>query len=210
MKFVIRLSLIIPLALGLYSFSKAENLFGRGAPQTILPKLYALDALEIQGGQMGEIKACRKSIQEYAHKLFVDHSAHQAMVVMQAERTRADYRNVIWSSAEARIVKTMQDTMAYFQESARGDDFDSDFLVAMRDGHAHAISLVQAAMTSENDQPLRTFLKQTLITMQSHYTEARRLLKLLEKNGGQDDDKSDESDCRGQQNGGDQGQVFFQ
>ena len=201
MKLMSRLFLLLSM-LGVCTFSQAQGLQGRGAPETILPKLYALDGMEIHAGQMGGFKACRKKIQTYADKIAAAHTSHQQAVIDLANQHRADYRNVSWSTAEARIVASMQAKMTELERRARGDDFDSEFLVFMRDGHASAIQLVKASMTSENGPDLRTFLNQTLAAMTSHYKEARQLLVDLEKNG--DDDLDDDQDCSGDQDNGDQ------
>lgn len=198
---VLKVILTYVITLGFASSAFALTTLGQGAPRTVLPKLYFLDNLKIQAGELGIQKACDARVKSYAQMLKVEHTNHRLQVEAQARSRNIHHARVKLTQGETAQVQKMQKSLVELK-AINNCDFDSDYLFVMIDAHTFVMSVTRAAMTRENDRSLRTFLNSTYTASRAHREQARALLNNLEKDGGQEDSDQDQDD--GQQDG-DQG-----
>jgi predicted outer membrane protein len=147
-----------------------------GEAQSVLPKMYKLDQMEMQAGRLGYSRACRGDVQQFSRMLERDHRAHAAQVVEMARIQRVDLDRVEASQWEASNIARLRQAMARVM-SIRDCTFDVEYLKVMRDAHAFAIQAARRSMTARNSGEIRRFIQTTLVSLRRHYATANQLLK---------------------------------
>ncbi len=192
-KNVLKVILSYVMTLGFATSALALTTLGQGAPRTVLPKLYFLDNLEIEAGELGIQKACDARVKSYARMLKVEHTNHRLQVESQARSRNIYHARVRLTQAETAEVQKIQRSLIELR-AMNNCDFDSDYLFAMIDAHTFVMSVTRAAMTRENDRSLRSFLNGTLASLRAHREQARVLLNTLEKDGSEEEDGDQDQD----------------
>ena len=137
-----------------------------------MKRLHAINQHEISAGKMAEASGSTQAVRDFGTTLVRDHEAADKNLLAYAKKASIDP-----NAMPPRLAHEMAAENARMDRirALTGQSFDLEFARAMRDGHATAIALVEAARHSVADPDLRTLLGGLLPTLRQHYQTAATL-----------------------------------
>ena len=130
------------------------------------------DLAEVQAGKLGASKASSDEVKKFAQHMVDDHGKH-----LEELRTMAKSKNMKLPNAPD---KKHQDAMKKL-ESAKGPDFDRQFMTMMVKDHQDALKLVQGTAKNAKDAELKADAEKTSKVIQEHLDEAKKIAASLKK-----------------------------
>lgn len=140
------------------------------ASSTFLVKAADGGMTEVRLGELAQQKATNKQVKEYGTMLIHDHSAANDKV-----KALAAQRNVTLPDAPGNEHQESIDKLA----KRTGKDFDKAFMDAMTSDHEKDISMFKDASNKVNDADVKSFVDNTLPTLQMHLDSAKAIRKSL-------------------------------
>lgn len=125
---------------------------------------------EVRLGELAQQKATNQQVKDYGTMLIHDHSAANDKV-----KALAAQRNVTLPTAPGNEHQESIDKLA----KRTGKDFDKAFIDAMVDDHEKDISMFKDASNKVNDADVKSFVDNTLPTLQMHLDHAKTIQKSL-------------------------------
>lgn len=140
------------------------------ASSTFLVKAADGGMTEVRLGELAQQKATNKQVKDYGSMLIHDHSAANDKV-----KALAAQRNVTLPDAPGNEHQELIDKLA----KRTGKDFDKSFMDAMTNDHEKDISMFKDASDKINDADVKSFVDNTLPTLQMHLDSAKAIRKSL-------------------------------
>ena len=125
---------------------------------------------EVRLGELAQQKATNKKVKEYGTMLIHDHSGANDKV-----KALAAQRNVTLPDAPGNSNQETIDKLA----KRTGNDFDKAFMDAMETDHKNDIDMFKEASNKVNDADVKSFVDNTLPTLQMHLDSAKAIRKML-------------------------------
>ena len=125
---------------------------------------------EVRLGELAQQKATNKMVKDYGTMLIHDHSAANDKV-----KALAAQRNVTLPDGPGNTNQETIDKLA----KRNGKDFDKTFMEAMQGDHEKAIDMFKDASNKVNDADVKTFVDNTIPTLQMHLDSAKTIRKSL-------------------------------
>jgi putative membrane protein len=125
---------------------------------------------EVRLGELAQQKASSKMVKDYGTMLIHDHSAANDKV-----KALAAQRNVTLPDGPGNENQESIDNLA----KRTGKDFDKAFMDAMQRDHEKDIDMFKDASNKVNDADVKTFVNNTLPTLQMHLDSAKAIRKSL-------------------------------
>lgn len=184
--FATGLFIVLSMMAGFSNSASAQDNIDPGAPQSFLPKMSALDQMEIQAGTFGNTKACDVDVKAYGQQLVTEHTAHLSQVQTMAGTANVDLAQVTFTEAESKRFQELQAEMTRIQQIP-DCSFDAEFLEAMAEAHAFAIEVVDKAhddvAEDEGNDEMEGFLESTQAALETHHERAEELMAELDEDG---------------------------
>jgi putative membrane protein len=144
----------------------------KGSAHTLW-KLHQVNQTEIKAGDLAKNNARSAAVKSYGELLVKDHTAADEKVKASAKKLNVDLDQPPPASDKAEVDETKSKLDAL--RSAKGADFDSQFIKAMVDGHKKAIALVTSARADPAQKDIRPLLGEVLPTLRHHLQLAQQL-----------------------------------
>jgi putative membrane protein len=125
---------------------------------------------EVRLGELAQQKASNKMVKDYGTMLIHDHSAANDKV-----KALAAQRNVTLPDGPGNDNQEKIDKLA----KRTGKDFDKAFMDAMQSDHKKDIDMFKDASGKVNDADIKSFVDNTLPTLQMHLDSANAIRKAL-------------------------------
>jgi putative membrane protein len=125
---------------------------------------------EVKAGQIASEKAKDARVKNFAAMMVHDHSAANDQV-----RNLASQRNVTLPAAVSDANQKATDDLG----KKTGSDFDKSFMNMMVKDHNNAIDMFKKAADKVNDTEVKSFINNTLPTLQMHLDSAKAVQKRL-------------------------------
>ena len=130
------------------------------------------DIAEVAAGKLGASKASSDEVKKFAQHMVDDHGKH-----LNELRSMAKSKNMTLPTAPD---KKHQDAMKKL-ESAKGEDFDRQFMAMMVKDHQDALKLAQDTAKNAQDPDLKADAEKTSKVIQQHLDEAKKIASSLKK-----------------------------
>jgi putative membrane protein len=125
---------------------------------------------EVRLGELAQQKATSKMVKDYGTMLIHDHSAANDKV-----KALAAQRNVTLPDGPGNENQESIDKLA----KRTGKDFDKSFMDAMQRDHEKVIDMFKDASNKVNDPDVKSFVDNTLPTLQMHLDSAKAIRKSI-------------------------------
>jgi putative membrane protein len=125
---------------------------------------------EVRLGELAQQKASNKMVKDYGTMLIHDHSAANDKV-----KALAAQRNVTLPDGPGNDNQEKIDKLA----KRTGKDFDKAFMDAMQSDHKKDIDMFKDASGKVNDADIKSFVDNTIPTLQMHLDSANAIRKAL-------------------------------
>jgi|KBSSwiStaDraftv2_1062776.scaffolds.fasta_scaffold476682_1 putative membrane protein len=125
---------------------------------------------EVRLGELAQQKATSKMVKDYGAMLIHDHSAANDKV-----KALAAQRNVTLPDGPGNEHQEAIDKLS----KRTGKDFDKTFMDAMQRDHEKDIDMFKDASNKVNDADVKSFVDNTLPTLQMHLDSAKAIRKML-------------------------------
>jgi putative membrane protein len=125
---------------------------------------------EVRLGELAQQKATDRKVKDYGTMLIHDHSGANDKV-----KALAAQRNVTLPDAPGNTNQETIDKLA----KRTGKDFDKAFMDAMQKDHEKDIDMFKDASNKVNDADVKSFVDNTLPTLQMHLDSAKAIRKSL-------------------------------
>jgi putative membrane protein len=123
---------------------------------------------EVKVAQLGAQKATRAEVKALAETMIKDHTALNTELQSLAGNKGAQLSSVI-APKGADTVKDL--------EKFSGEEFDKQFLEAMKDGHEKSVKNFKDASENAKDPDVKAFASKNLPTIEGHLEHIKRLQK---------------------------------
>lgn len=123
---------------------------------------------EVKISELGAQKATRAEVKALAETMIKDHTALNEELKALAGNKGAQLSSVI-APKGADMVKDL--------EKYSGDEFDKEFLEALKDGHEKSVKNFKDAAENATDGDVKAFASKNLPTIEGHLEHIKRLQK---------------------------------
>lgn len=125
---------------------------------------------EVELGKLGEQRATQKSVKDFAAMMVKDHTAANSEVTALAARLNVTLP-ATYAEEHKKTAKDLGDKSA--------KDFDKDFMDAMISNHKKVIDKFKDASDDDMNAEVKTFINNTIPTLQAHLDAAEAIRKTL-------------------------------
>jgi putative membrane protein len=125
---------------------------------------------EVKAAEIASTKSTNKAITDFAAMMKTDHGAANNEVIALAQK-----RNVTLPTSVGDDKQKELDDMA----KMNGKDFDKDYVKAMVKGHEETVDMFKKASDKVKDSEVKTFIDNTLPTLQKHLDAIKKIQKNL-------------------------------
>ena len=130
------------------------------------------DMAEVAAGKLGAGKASSEEVKKFAQHMVDDHGKH-----LNELRSMAKSKGMTLPTAPD---KKHQDAMKKL-ESAKGADFDRQFMTMMVKDHQDALKLAQDTAKNAKDPDLKADAEKTSKVIEEHLEQAKKIASALKK-----------------------------
>lgn len=123
---------------------------------------------EVKISELGAKKATRAEVKALAETMIKDHTALNTELQTLAANKGAQLSSMI-APKGADMVKDL--------EKQSGDEFDKEFLEALKDGHEKSVKNFKEAAEESKDPDVKAFASKNLPTIEGHLEHIKRLQK---------------------------------
>jgi putative membrane protein len=127
----------------------------------------AAGASEVKLGQLGEQKASRSDVKEFAQMMIRDHTSANNELMALAKTKGVDLSAIV----DTKTVNAFQ----ALEKQGSGKEFDDAFLKQMEKDHKDAVSLFENEFKSAKDGAVKEFANKTLPILKSHLEQVQAL-----------------------------------
>jgi putative membrane protein len=128
---------------------------------------------EIAEGKIAETKATNPKVKAFARQIVTDHTA-----MLNEGNSFAKKNNITPDSTKSDVQDLQHDSQSEIQDmnsSAKGKDWDKNFIDKEIDGHQKVLQKLQSAQTSTQNAQLKDMLAKATQKVQDHLQKAQAL-----------------------------------
>lgn len=140
-----------------------------------LSKVHFLNDEEIKAAKLGQMKAQRADVREFAEMLERDHTQAKAKVVALARLLQKPLLKPLPETVQERIDTQQMQVMMQNLETIAPESFDTAYLEAMEMAHLHAIARFQQVLPRLKGTRTATLIRELLPSLMVHLERARLL-----------------------------------
>ena len=152
------------------SVAQADEL--KGSAHTLW-KLHQANQMEIKMGDLAKSNARAPAVKSYGELMVKDHTAADEKVTASAKKLNVDLDQPAPASDKAEVDEGKSKLDAL--RSAKGQDFDTQFLKTMVEDHKKVIAVVTSARADAAQKNIRPLLGELLPKLRHHLQLAQQL-----------------------------------